>query len=186
MKKLKITKSGLFLLPLAVIITAFILNGCSNDNTTTSPTTKTYSQVDHVGKPAINTVFIGASDSTQKDSFNHTIPSQMSAAFYATVLARLMALNPGYTTNILTLTAAQFSTALVNDVLPVATVGPTTFYDGVHVLTGRQLTDDVIHIELILIFGGPNGMQNPGQNDDHVPTNDVTFSNTFPFLANPH
>jgi hypothetical protein len=181
MKKLKLTKSGLLILPILAIVTAFVLNGCSN--TTTTPTTpKTYNQVDQVGRPAINTVFIGASDSTQKDLFNHTIPSQEQSVFQAAMLARLMALNPGYTTNALGLNASQFTTVLSNDVLTVSTAGATHF----GTLSGRTLDDNVIKTELTLIFGGPTGFSNPGQNDDHVDMNDVPFLTSFPFEAPPH
>lgn len=182
----KIKKTSLMMLPVFAIMSVFILNGCSNNSSVTTLTNRTYSQVDQQGRPAINTVFIGASDSTQKDLFNHTVPSQMQSVFGSTVNSRLLALNPGYTTNLLNLDAHTFSTILVNDVLNVSKVGPTTFYDGVHVLTGRKLDDDVIDVELTLIFGGPNGMQNPGLTSDHVDHNDVAFSNTFPYLAIPH
>ena len=185
MRNFNIKKISL-MLPVFAIMTAFILNGCSNDTTTTTGTTKTYNQVDQQGRPAINTVFVGASDSLQKNTFNVTVPSQMQSAFLSTFTGRLLALNAGYTTNLLTLDANTFCTVLVNDVLTVSKVGPTTFYDGTHVLTGRKLDDDVIDVELILIFGGPAGTQNPGLTSDHVNSNDASFSSTFPYLAIPH
>ncbi len=184
--KNKIIIKSILLLPVITLFAALTLNGCSNDTTTSTPTTKTYTQVDQVGRPAINTVFVGASDSLQKNTFNSTVPSNMQAAFLSTFTARLAALNPGYTTNLLGLDANTFCGVLVKDVLTVSKVGPTTFYDGVHVLTGRKLDDDVIDVELILIFGGPNGMQNPGLTSDHVDHNDVPFSASFPYVVNPH
>jgi len=74
----------------------------------------------------------------------------MSAAYLAKIKAKLLALNTGYTTNALTLTADQFSGVLATDVLNVSASGTTTFFDGTNVLTGRNLADDVIHTELLL------------------------------------
>ena len=71
------------------------------------------------------------------------------------------------------------------DVLGVSTTGTTTFYDGTNVLTGRQLGDDVIHVELILLFGGHLGALNPTLSDDHVAANDKVFLTSFPYEAAP-
>lgn len=179
-------KTAVLVLPLMAVMIAFIAGGCADNTTTNTTSTKTYSQIDQVGRPAINTVFVGAADSTQKDTFNKTVPSQMSGAFTTTFTSRLLALNPAYTTNLLGLDANTFCGVLVKDVLNVSKTGPTTFYDGVHVLTGRTLSDDVIDVELTLIFGGSNGMQNPGLTSDHVNSNDAAFSASFPYLATPH
>jgi len=142
-----------------------------------------YTQQDQFGRPAINTVFISAAD---KQNFNTTIPSQMPAAFGAEMKGNLLALNPGYTTNLLGLTADQFIGVLSTDVLNVSTKGKTTFYDGTNVLTGRALGDDVIDVELTLLFGGPTGGSNPTLTSDHVNGNDAPFLAVFPYLASPH
>jgi hypothetical protein len=75
---------------------------------------------------------------------------------------------------------------LATDVLTVSLSDPTTFYDGTNVLTGRTLADDVITVELILIFGGPDAMSNPTLTDDHVDANDKAFLASFPYMAAPH
>jgi len=142
-----------------------------------------YDQADQVGRPAINTVFIPASG---KDSFNTTPPSQMSSIFTNDMKTSLVTLNPGYTTNLLGLTADQFIGVVSTDVLNASTKGVTSFYNGTEVLTGRTLSDDVIDVELTLVFGGPDGSANPGLTSDHVNGNDATFSESFPYLANPH
>src|SRR5882762_6062812 len=90
-----------------------------------------FDQADQMGRPAINTVFIGAAD---KDKFNQVIPSQMAAAFGSEMKSSLLALNPGYTTNLLGLNADQFIGVLSTDVLGASTKGKTTFYDGTNVL----------------------------------------------------
>lgn len=141
----------------------------------------TYTQQDQMARPAINTVFIASG--TPKDNFNTTIPSGMGASYQSVFQSRLLALNAGYTTNALGQTAAQFTGLLATDVLNVKTSGTTTFFDGVNVLTGRALADDVIDVELLLIFGGSTGSLNPGLTSDHVNANDKTFSASFPYLA---
>lgn len=142
----------------------------------------TYIQADQMARPAINTVFVSSSE---KNDFNTTIPSNMGSAFQAKFQSQLLALNPGYTTNALGMDAATFTGALATDVLNVSTTGKTTFFDGTNVLTGRALADDVIDVELLLIFGGPTGADNPGLTSDNVSANDKAFSSQFPYLASP-
>jgi hypothetical protein len=141
----------------------------------------TFVQQDQMARPAINTVFIGPGQ--PKDDFNAAIPSAMGAKYQPIFQSRLLALNSGYTTNALGLTAAQFTGVLATDVLNVKTSGKTTFFDGTNVLTGRALADDVIDVELILIFGGPTGGSNAGLTSDHVDANDKAFTTSFPYLA---
>ncbi|MBL0740750.1 DUF4331 family protein [Chryseolinea lacunae] len=159
-----------------------VLAACNNDDDAT-PTPVTYVQEDQMARPAINTVFVSAAD---KDSFNGTIPSAQGAAFATKFKDKLLALNAGYTTNLLGLNATDFTGVLATDVLSVALTGATTFYDGTNVLTGRKLNDDVITVELILLFGGPDATMNPTLTDDHVDANDKAFLTTFPYLASPH
>jgi hypothetical protein len=179
----------------ALILVAACFAACkkSSSGGTTPPAPVYYDQADQVGRPAINTVFISASG---KDSFNTTPPSQMSTTFGAEMKSNLLALtNPAgvYLTgvdslNLLGLSATSFIGVLSKDVLNVSTTGATTFYDGVasHTLSGRQLGDDVIDVELILLFGGHTGALNATFTSDHVDHNDATFSAAFPYLATPH
>ncbi len=177
----------------ALLISAVAFN-CSNDDDATTPPvgttldfTGTYSQDDQMARPAINTVFVNTGS---KNTFNTTIPSAQGAAFQAPFEAKLLALNPDYTTNALGFTATQFTTALATDVLTVSLDGATSFFDPTTmpatVLTGRRLADDVITTELLLIFGGPDGSEKPGLSDDNVDSNDKAFSASFPYLASPH
>jgi Domain of unknown function (DUF4331) len=173
---------------LSVVLTGMMAS-CSKDDDATTPIVDppaldfsgTYVMKDQMSRPAINTVFIAAG--APKDMFNNTIPSLQGAAYQPTFQARLLALNPQYTTNALTFTAAQFTGALATDVLKVNKTGVTTFFDGTNVLTGRALADDVISTELLLIFGGPDGSEKPGLTDDHVSANDKPFLASFPYLA---
>jgi hypothetical protein len=143
--------------------------------------TGTFAQEDQMGRPGINTVFgtVG-----MKDAFNVTIPSEMQVAFQTNFQTNLLILNPDYTTNALGLDAVTFTTVLSNDVLWVAETGITTYFNGTEILTGRNLSDDVIDVSLLLIFGGPTGMDNPTLVSDFVSANDAPFSTSFPYLAN--
>ena len=146
----------------------------------------TFVQKDQMGRPAINTVFV---NSNMKDAFNTTIPSEQGAAFQAMFETNLKALSPAYANagdkNALMLDAATFTSVLATDVLTVSLDGKTTFYDGTNVLTGRALADDVITVELLLIFGGEDFSENPTLSNDHVDANDKTFLTSFPYLASP-
>jgi hypothetical protein len=142
--------------------------------------TGTYTQEDQMGRPGINTIF---GTTGMKDAFNVTIPSEMQAAFQTSFQTNLLTLNPDYTTNALGLDAVTFTTVLSNDVLWVAETGITTYFNGTEILTGRGLSDDVIDISLVLIFGGPTGMDKPTLISDFVPENDAPFSTSFPYLA---
>lgn len=168
-----------------VLGSTLIATSCKKSDDPTPAPTVYYQQQDQMGRPAINTVFNVAP--ADKDAFNVTTPSAQGAAFQSKFQARLLALNPGYTTNLLTYNAATFTGALATDVLTASTTGTTTFFDGnpANTLSGRALADDVIDVELILIFGGPTGGSNPGLTSDHVGANDKAFLASFPYLASP-
>ncbi|MFD0963300.1 DUF4331 family protein [Pseudofulvibacter geojedonensis] len=163
---------------------------CSNDdspsNNNTLDFSGTYMQVDQMGRPAVNTVFVS---SGSKDAFNKTIPSNQNGQFQNMFQTNLQALSPAFANpgdmNALGQDAAAFTGLLATDVLNVSTGGTTTFYDGTNVLTGRNLTDDVITVELLLIFGGEDFTENPNLSDDHVDANDKQFLTSFPYLASP-
>lgn len=142
-----------------------------------------YQMDDQMARPAINTVFV---DPAEKDAFNTTVPSAMGAAFAAKFKAKLLALNPGYTTNLLGQNADQLTGLLATDVLNASTTAPTAYYDGTNLLTGRGLDNDVIDISLILLFGGPTNTSNPTLTSDHVDGNDKPNLMAFPYMAAPH
>ncbi len=176
------------------IILATLVMSCSDDDDNTvideGPYfSGTYVQKDQMARPAINTVFVS---SGSKDAFNTTIPSEQGAAFQSMFQTNLMGLSPAYANagdqNALGLDAAAFTGLLATDVLALSLDGVTTFFNGVEVLTGRTLADDVITVELILIFGGEEGLTNPefpGLSNDNVDANDKAFSDSFPYLATP-
>ena len=170
------------------LVTALVSVNCDNndndmdDMPAATDFSGTFVQQDQMGRPAINTVFVASG--APKDEFNGTIPSQM-AKYQPIFQTRLMALNPGYTTNALGQTASQFTGLLATDVLNVSKTAKTTFFDGTNILTGRTLADDVIDVELLLIFCCSMGTANAAVTSDHVDKNDKDFASTFPYLASP-
>ncbi|WGK64293.1 DUF4331 family protein [Croceiramulus getboli] len=211
------------------------LQACSNDDDVTDQMppmeeeidfSGTFSQVDHMGRPGINTVL--SANATIKNSHNTTIPSAMQAAFQADFEARLEGLHDAYAValgltpadvdyqpNILgdilngpeptsesnpnPVTATVLTSVLADDVLEVAPDAPTIYFnpgsgapnfEGAIGLTGRQLSDDVIDISLILLFGGESGARFNGQ--DGLPqlvTDGVSLtanlSSSFPYVGAP-
>ncbi len=181
-------------------VAAISFVSCDNDDNDTMqmPDPKadfsgTYSQVDHMGRPGINTV-LSADDAT-KDLHNRTLPANMAATFqagfearleaYHDVYANILGADPAavnYENNILGLDAASLTGYLAADVLEVAPNLPTTYFnpgtdadmdgrilvpDGDEVaLTGRMIQDDVIDVSLILLFGGMEGNRFSGQDTD--------------------
>ncbi len=106
--------------------------------------TGTFAQVDHLGRPGINTTlsFDMEGEASVKDAHNTTIPSEMTAAFQTGFQARLeqyhdvyalkLGLDPAdvnYENNILGLDAATLTTVLSADVLEVAPDLPTTYFN---------------------------------------------------------
>ncbi len=163
-----------------VLLGLLVITSSCKKNKDKDMTVTYYQMQDQMGRPAINTVFVSAGE---KDQFNTTLPSAMNAAYQAKFKTKLLSLNPGYTTNALGQTADQLTGLLSTDVLNVSTTGVTTFFDGTNVLTGRALADDVIDVELLLLFGGPAGTSNPGFTKDNVNANDKAFLSVFPYLA---
>ena len=175
-----------------VAITAFSLFviSCNNNDDNMSEMDNqfagVYVQKDQMGRPAVNTVFVS---SASKNTFNTTVPSQQGAAFQSMFQTNLMGLSPAFANagdkNALGLDAASFTGLLATDVLNVSLDGKTTFFDGTNVLTGRALADDVITVELLLIFGGEDFSENPTLSNDNVDANDKPFLTSFPYLASP-
>lgn len=173
-----------------LLVAGMIMTGCSDDNngsdngmTTPIDQDAQFTTADQMGRPAVNTVFLSSSS---KNSFNTTVPSGQSSAFRTEMETNLATLSPAYAEesdmNALGQNRDAFIDLLATDVLNVSLTSPTTFYDGTNLLTGRNLTDDVITVELILIFGGETGLSDP-----EFPglSNDKAFLATFPYLAAP-
>jgi len=178
------------ILSIAFAISLLTFNCSNNDDTVIIDQgpdfSGVYAQEDQMGRPAVNTVFVSGSS---KDMFNVTVPSAQNAAFQSMFQTNLEGLSPAFANpgdmNALGQTSAAFTGLLATDVLNVSLNGTTTFYDGTNVLTGRALADDVITVELLLIFGGEDFSENPTLSNDNVDANDKPFLTSFPYLAAP-
>jgi hypothetical protein len=118
-------------------------------------------QLDRMGRPAINTVFIPAN---QKDAYNNSGPDRDKGIYTDEVRAVLTSLNSPAT--------EALTGLLLPDILTVDLSKPTNF------LNGRAPADDVIDIELQAITGNMAA-------GDGVNANDKPFSASFPYLAAP-
>ena len=131
-------------------------------------------QIDRMGRPAINTVFIPnnpfepmGSEPSQKNAFNAGRPRADQRNFRAEVVDTLAIFYPGDPG-----TVNALADILLPDILTVDTSNPAGF------LNGRGLADDVIDTELALVTNG-------AVTSDCV-ANDSTFSGSFPYLAPPN
>lgn len=148
----------------AAFCASFLVVGCSNDDDNINPTppTKeadfsgTFSQVDHMGRPGINTVLSGSAEIKNKN--NVTVPSMMEATFQEDFEAQLEGLHDAYAialgltaddvdyqpnifgdilngpeptsgTNSNPVSATVLTTVLSTDVLEVAPNAPTIYFD---------------------------------------------------------
>jgi hypothetical protein len=121
-----------------------------------------WTQLDRMGRPAINTVFIPAD---QKDAFNNSGPDRDKAIYTDEVKAALNSLGSPATD--------ALSGLLLPDILTADFAKPIGY------LNGRDLDDDVIDISLQAITGNSAA-------SDMVNANDRAFSGTFPYLAAPN
>jgi hypothetical protein len=150
-------------------------------------------QIDRMGRPAINTVFIpnnpfppdrvADGKPSKKTTFNHGQPSTDVADWTSEVVDTLkttFSLNDAGGalggTDDPSDDAAKINAlagVLLPDILTVDVSNPAGF------LNGRKPTDDVIDAELGLVTEG-------FVTTDCVGSNDVAFPSTFPYLAAPH
>src|SRR5712691_596230 len=129
-------------------------------------------QADQMGRPAINTVFNHGAD---KNTFNVTQPADQRTAptqapgqnFLQLFTSELETLG-GYSPT----QALAIAEILLPDILTFDYSSPTGF------LNGRQLTDDVIDIELNLVTNGKITGDKVGPHTDYL--------SAFPYLGNPH
>ncbi|MEX0800866.1 MAG: DUF4331 family protein [Dehalococcoidia bacterium] len=146
-------------------------------------TSRAGSQVDRMAIPAINTAVI---PSDQKDAFNQADPANDAADFGAAAQTTIeglrtavngvldAAVGPEDGGPLGSLTAEQVKDAVIPDVVTIDFSQPVGFTNG------RTLEDDVIDVALQLVLNRTAGIT------DAIDANDVAFSSTFPYLADPH
>lgn len=130
-------------------------------------------QVDRMGRPAINTVFIPANplepdEESLKDAFNQGDPAQDRMRFRGEVLDTLEIFYGAGSPD-----AAALADFLLPDILTLDVADASGFPNG------RKPSDDVIDVELGLVTNG-------AVTGDCVDGNDVPFSAEFPFLGRAH
>jgi hypothetical protein len=162
---------------------ASMLTGANSQIGVWSATTVGSAQVDRMGRPAINTVFIPSNpfepkEASGKNTYNKSQPKNDQAKFRAEVVDSLQVLHS------LNDAAgddksddAKKISGLADILLPDILTFDTAKRDGF--LNGRKLADDVIDAELGLITEG-------AVTTDCVSKNDRAFRAAFPYLATPH
>jgi hypothetical protein len=121
-------------------------------------------QIDRMGRPAVNTVFISSAD---KDNFNRGKPLYDQVNYRGQVVGVITALSGDPAL------AEALADVLLPDILTIDTSNPAGF------LNGRAPANDVIDAELNLITGG-------AVTSDCVDANDMPINTSFPYLAAPH
>jgi hypothetical protein len=143
-----------------------------------------YTQVDRMGRPAINTVFNGLHapntstlNNAEKEAFNRLNPTADRAVATDNVVAVLDAIDNVLTTN----AAPHYTAGQINGIAAVLLPDILTFQVGnsAGFLNGRKLSDDVINAEFSLLTDG-------NVTSDGVDANDSAFGTSFPYLAGPH
>lgn len=143
-----------------------------------------YTQVDRMGRPAINTVFNGLHvpttstlNNAEKEAFNRLNPTADRAVTTDNVKAVLGAIGNVLTTNSL----PAYTPTEINGIAKVLLPDVLTFQVGnsAGFLNGRKLADDVINAEFGLLTNGAVA-------SDGVDANDAAFASSFPYLATPH
>lgn len=143
--------------------------------TTLLPKGHNFTQVDRMGRPAINTVFNNTQ--AEKEAANRLKPSDDRAFDRDNVITTLTAIDhvlevnakPNYTVPQI----AGLADVLTPDTLTVK------LGDSAGFLNGRRLADDVINAEFSVLTDG-------NIVSDGVDANDATLRTTFPYLAGPH
>jgi hypothetical protein len=120
-------------------------------------------QIDRMGRPAINTVFNHGDD---KNVFNSITPNKDRATFEASFVSTLESF--GHPSS----EATTIAEILLPDLLTYDYSSSAGF------LNGRKLTDDVIDIELNLVTNGAVTTDGVGAHTDLL--------GSFPYLGNPH
>jgi len=180
----------------AVLGLALVAAGCSDDNGNggSGPTqTRAYNQVQRLGNPLVSEVLLSkrshATHGASSPSDDATLIAGEALGFL-TGPGSVANRDPGY--------AAVLGGALIPDMLIVqtdkdpATAGWLTwlnlapFSNG---YGGRKLTDDVVDLALLAVFGDPFGADpthtTPSLTTDNV-ANDSQFLTAFPYVGVPN
>ncbi len=179
--------AGTNILSIVLELPVTAVTGATNANTGTIKTwvstTRDGQRIDRMAIPAINTALI---PSAMKDSFNQGNPQSDATAFRPAAVTQMNGLRtavdavfgisaPQNGGPLGSLTSDQVGAALIPDIVTI------DFSKAVQFPNGRRLADDVIDTALGLVLnrGGAAGIS------DGINGNDKSFSNAFPYLAEP-
>ncbi|HZM28389.1 MAG TPA: DUF4331 family protein [Gemmatimonadales bacterium] len=177
-----------------------LVAACSDDGTMTTPTDpanmRSYDQVQRLGNPLVSEVLLQKADHPLHGSIG---PDQDLALVAPRALAFIT--GPGSVAGRSADYANVLGSVLLPDMLIVQTDKPANTagwlnWVGVAPLAngygGRKLTDDVVDLALLAIFGDPFGLDPAGaQGKQALTTDNVAFDSpgittTFPYLAPPN
>lgn len=168
-------KPALFerIIPSLFICTAFLVSACEDEEIPIEPQplrVATYTQVDRIGIPGLNTVFNHPDVAPfEKLPYNIADPKDDFATYqgpFEIVLGAVANADPSTVAGL-----------FLPDELPV-NLGSEVSNFGL--LDGRKLEDDAIDVALSVIVGVPS------LQSDNLDANDVPFLDSFPYLANPN
>ena len=141
--------------------------------TTNTRVRGTYTQIDRMGRPAINTVFSATVLGGGKNAFNQDHPADDVSTYTSDFVNRLVALTTVVGAPYTPAEAAGIVGLLLPDVLTydtgTAAAGP---------LNGRNLADDVIDVELGIVTNGV-------VTTDSIPAH-TDYLTSFPYLGPAH
>jgi Domain of unknown function (DUF4331) len=167
---------------IVVELPASMLNGDSSQIGVWAATTVGTKQIDRMGRPAVNTVFVPSNpfekdEKSAKNTFNAAQPKNDKSRFRAEVVDTLQVLfslndSAGDNKGDDAMKINGLADVLLPDILTFDTAKSEGF------LNGRRLADDVIDAELNLVTEG-------AVKTDCVSKNDRAFRASFPYLANP-
>lgn len=154
---------------LCLLLAGFMaFTACDEDGGMEPVDDDTYTQVDRIGIPALNTVF-NHRPAFSKTAYNIAGPADDVATYtdqFVTVLTAVANANPNAT-----------AAVLLPDELPVNLGSATSNFA---LLDGRKLSDDATDVALTVVVGVA------ALQSDNVDANDVAFLNSFPYLAPPN
>lgn len=164
------------------------LAGCSNDPTLTGTNTGTFIQIDRVGRPALNTIFVPFAQHAANDRGTAAKDQQVLGPELSTFMTQTAGRSPAVAAAAESLLLTRNADVLLADFSQPGNAG----YLGVEtsgkigqVFGGRALTDDVMTADLGIAFGNTlvtaglvadDGKENNGQNG----TPNLTSANVVP------
>jgi Domain of unknown function (DUF4331) len=195
-------KSRVFAAAFAVGVQAIALAGCSNDPTLNGTSTGTFIQIDRVGRPALNTIFVPFAQHAANDRSTPGNDAQLLGPQLSTFMTQTAGRSAAVAAAAENVLLARNADVLLADFSQTGNAGYLGVETGAkigQIFGGRALTDDVMSVNLGIAFGSAlataglvtdDGKENNGQNGTPNLTNaNLTpvrhITATFPYLGAP-